>query len=279
VGYAHVVKPGQEVKLADIDPDDTHGVSHQEGQELSTHMEDRLGRLQRALYAAGQSSILIVLQGLDTAGKDGTINHVMTHFNPAGCRVESFKAPNPVEAAHDFLWRVHRVTPPKGVITIFNRSYYEDVLVVRVHDLVPKHVWGRRYERINEFEALLTDNGTTILKFFLYISKHEQRDRLKAREHDPKKAWKLSISDWAEHDLYDGYLAAYDDALTRCSTQHAPWHIIPANHKWFRNLAVAQTIVDRMEPAVSRWEWELTERGKKNLAAVAGLQVQDQPKA
>lgn len=266
--FAHLVEPGQTVRLADINPDETHGVSHHDSGVLSAHLEDQLTRLQETLYAAGDRSILIVLQGLDTAGKDGTINHVMRHFNPAGCRVESFKVPNPVELAHDFLWRVHRVTPPNGVITIFNRSHYEDVLVVRVHNLVPNHVWERRYQHINDFEALLADNGTIILKFFLYISKQEQKERLEARQQDPMKAWKLSSSDWGEHRLYDAYIEAYQDALERCSTRHAPWYIVPANHKWFRNLAVAQTLIDVLEPDRKRWEAEVKRRGRENLKAI-----------
>jgi PPK2 family polyphosphate:nucleotide phosphotransferase len=219
-------------------------------------------------YAAGAGGILIVLQGLDTAGKDGTIKHVMASFNPIGCRVESFKIPTPIEQAHDFLWRVHLVTPPRGMISIFNRSHYEDVLVTRVHNLVPQRVWESRYTHINNFEALLTDSGTTILKFFLYISKEEQRQRLLAREADRDKAWKLSTADWPEHDLYDQYTSAYEDALARCTTRQAPWYIVPANHKWHRNLAISRTIVDTLEPSRRIWQKDLEKRGREQLAAV-----------
>ena len=193
----------------------------------------------------------------------------MARFNPTGCRVETFKVPTPDELAHDFLWRAHRATPPRGCIALFNRSYYEDVLVVRVHELVPPHVWKSRYTHINNFEALLVDSGTLVLKFFLYISKDEQHERLRAREQDKDKAWKLSPLDWSEHALYDRYITAYEDALARCSTAQAPWHIVPANHKWFRNVAIAQTLVDALQPYRARWHEELEHRGRANLAAVA----------
>lgn len=271
MSFVHTVKPDQKVRLASIDPSDTHGIAPHDGTALSTQLETQLAGLQETLYAAGANSILIVLQGIDTAGKDGTINHVIAHFNPAGCRVESFKVPNPVELAHDFLWRAHRVTPPKGFISIFNRSYYEDVLVARVHQLVPKRIWERRYKHINDFEALLVDNGTSILKFFLYISKQEQQERLEARQRDPTKAWKLSPSDWSEHQLYDAYVEAYQDALERCSTKHAPWYVVPANHKWFRNLAVAQTLIDVLEPDLKRWEENVKQRGRENLEAIRAV--------
>lgn len=272
--YLHTVAPGQKVRLRDIDPADTHGVTQHDADERFTALNAQLTALQEMHYAAAQNGVLIVLQGLDTAGKDGTIKHVMAQFNPAGCRVESFKAPTPEEMAHDFLWRVHRVTPSQGFISIFNRSHYEDVLVVRVHKLAPKSVWERRYEHINNFEALLVDSGTIVLKFFLYISKEEQRARLLAREHDKEKAWKLSTSDWPEHDLYDSYIEAYEDALSRCSTERAPWYVVPANHKWFRNLAVAQAIVDALHPYKSRWHEDLERRGQENLAAIAAQHTQ-----
>ncbi len=268
MSYVVTVKPGDRVKLRDIDPGGTHGTTRDAAENQQPMLEARLTRFQETLYAAGHGSVLIVLQGLDTAGKDGTIKHVFAPFNPAGCRVESFKTPTPEERSHDFLWRAHRVTPGTGMVSIFNRSYYEDVLIVRVHHLTPKHVWEQRFARINEFEALLTENGTNILKFFLYISKKEQRERLISRVEDPDKAWKLSASDWEEHDLYDDYVTAYEDAIERCSTTAAPWHIVTANHKWFRNFAVARTIVDSLEPQVSLWARELKERGKENLKAV-----------
>jgi PPK2 family polyphosphate:nucleotide phosphotransferase len=265
----HIVESGKRVRLGDISPDDTYGMSRDDADRQSAKIEETLSRLQESLYAAGQNSVLVVLQGLDTAGKDGTISHVMAHINPTGCRVEAFKEPTPVELAHDFLWRVHRVTPAKGIMTIFNRSHYEDVLVARVHQLVPKKVWERRYDQINNFETLLADSRTIILKFFLHISKQEQRKRLEARQHDPMKAWKLSTTDWSEHELYDDYIGAYEDALTRCSTELAPWYIVPADHKWFRNLAVAQAVAELLEPDMARWEQEVLERGRANLEAIA----------
>jgi len=265
--YAHKVKPGENIKLSDYDPDDHGGVKHGDAGDELDSLNARLTALQEEQYAAGQNAVLIVLQAPDTGGKDGTISHVMARFNPASCRVESFKTPTPEELAHDFLWRVHRVTPPRGAITIFNRSHYEDVLVARMHNLAPKDVWGKRYEEINNFESLLADSGTIIIKFFLHISKDEQRKRLLAREDDKDKAWKLSASDWPEHDLFDDYIVAYEDALTRCSTEHAPWYIVPSNHKWFRNLAVAQTIAGTLEPYKKAWRVELEKRGKEALAA------------
>ncbi len=271
--YTYTAKPGKKVRLREYDPDATHGITEDEAEQRMEMLNERLAALQEMQYAAARNAVLIVLQGLDAAGKDGTIKHVMAQFNPAGCRVETFKVPTPDELAHDFLWRAHRVTPARGFISIFNRSYYEDVLVVRVHDLVPTSVWQGRYEHINNFEALLTGSNTIILKFFLYISKDEQRERLLAREEEKDKAWKLSASDWPEHDLYDSYLAAYEDALSRCSTAHAPWHIVPANHKWYRNFAVAQTIVETLEPFAAHWREELEQRGAANLKAIAAARA------
>jgi len=267
VSYAYKVKPGEKIKLSDYDPDDHGGVKHDDAGDELESLNERLTALQEAQYAAGKNAVLIVLQAPDTGGKDGTISHVMAQFNPAGCRVESFKTPTPEELAHDFLWRVHRVTPPTGAIAIFNRSHYEQVLVVRVHKLEPEKVWQRHFEEINNFESLLADSGTIIMKFFLHITKEEQRKRLLAREDDKDKSWKLSASDWPEHELFDDYIAAYEDALTRCSTAHAPWYIVPSNHKWFRNLAVARTIADTLDPYKKAWREELEKRGKEALAA------------
>jgi PPK2 family polyphosphate:nucleotide phosphotransferase len=269
MSLVHTVKPGHTIKLAELPPDNTHGTSREDSEQRSSEIEQKLTQLQESLYAAGTNSVLVILQGLDTAGKDGTISHVMAHLSPSSCRVESFKVPTAEELAHDFLWRVHRVTPPLGTLTVFNRSHYEDVLVARVHSLVPRHVWERRYDHINHFESLLADRGTLILKFFLHISKGEQRKRLEAREHDPTKAWKLSTSDWPEHRLYDEYVGAYEDALQKCSTEVAPWHVVPADHKWFRNLAVAQALAELLDPHVQSWQAEVLERGRANLAAIA----------
>jgi PPK2 family polyphosphate:nucleotide phosphotransferase len=266
MSYLHKVHPGERIRLRDLDPGATHGLSRQEAESQFATLNTQLTALQELQFAAGQNSILIILQGLDTAGKDGTIRQVMAQFNPAGCRVESFKAPTPYEAAHDFLWRAHRATPPRGMIAIFNRSHYEDVLVVRVHKLAPRTVWESRFAHINHFEQLLLDNNTIILKFLLYISKEEQRERLIAREQDREKSWKLSATDWPEHERYDEYIGAYEDAVAHCSTEGAPWHIVPANHKWFRNFAVAHAIVESLKPFRSSWREELERRGREHLA-------------
>jgi len=270
---AHKVHPGDTVNLRDIDPADTHGIDRKDADAKVAALGAELTALQETHYAAGQNGMLIVLQGLDTAGKDGTIRHVMASFNPASCRVESFKVPTPEERAHDFLWRIHRITPPLGSIAIFNRSHYEDVLVTRVHKLVPDKVIESRYENINRFEQLLVDSGTIVVKFFLYISKAEQRNRLLAREADHSKAWKLSTSDWPEHELYDDYVSAYELALSKCSTKEAPWYVVPADKKWFRNFAVASAVAQVMKPYEADWKREIEERGKQQLAAIAAAKA------
>ena len=242
------VRPGAKVKLDDIDPAfKDHHESHEDAATEIEHYQKRLRELQDLLYAERRRSLLICLQAMDTGGKDGTINHVLAAMNPQGCRVAPFKQPSAEEAAHDFLWRVHRAAPAKGEVVIFNRSHYEDVLVVRVHDLVPKDTWSQRYERINAFEQGLVEHQTEILKFYLHISKDEQLARFKERLDDPTKQWKISEADYAERKLWGDYIEAYEDALSRCSTDHAPWFVIPSNHKWFRNLAVARIIVEHLE--------------------------------
>jgi PPK2 family polyphosphate:nucleotide phosphotransferase len=248
------VKPGAKLHLADIDAGflDKHE-SHEEAAGESAKYCARLRELQDLLYAEHRRSLLICLQAMDTGGKDGTINHVLASMNPQGCRVAAFRQPSAVEASHDFLWRAHRVAPARGEVVIFNRSHYEDVLVVRVHELVPKDVWGLRYERINEFEKGLVQNDTTILKFYLHISADEQLERFKARLEDPTKQWKISESDYAERPRWDDYMQAFEDALSRCSTEHAPWFVIPSNHKWFRNLAIARIIVEQLEELNMRY--------------------------
>jgi PPK2 family polyphosphate:nucleotide phosphotransferase len=242
------VKPGRAVRLAEIDPAGTGGFKHKEdaGEALRANIA-RMGELQTLLYAHNKYALLIVLQGMDASGKDGTIRHVMTGLNPQSCSVTSFKEPTPEELDHDFLWRIHRAVPRFGEIGIFNRSHYEDVLVVRVHDLVPRAVWRQRYDQIRAFEKNLTASHTVILKFFLHISRAEQRRRLEERLADPTKNWKIAPSDFSERKYWEDYQAAYEEALTRCSTQHAPWFIIPADHKWFRNWAVSQVIVETLE--------------------------------
>jgi PPK2 family polyphosphate:nucleotide phosphotransferase len=202
-----------------------------------------LAELQGLLYAESRRSLLIILQGMDTSGKDGTIRHVMAGISPLGVQVKAFKVPTEEELAHDFLWRVHKAVPRHGMIGIFNRSHYEDVLVVRVHDLVPRKVWKDRYQQINQFEMMLVKNNVVILKFFLHISKDEQKLRLEERLKDPTRYWKFSLRDVEERGYWSAYRKAYEAVLSRCSTEWAPWHIVPANHKWYRNLVVAETIV------------------------------------
>lgn len=258
-----VSNDGKNISLKDYDPDYTAGLSKNDGRDLFEEIDAQLTEIQELLYAAGHNSVLIVLQGLDTSGKDGTISHVMKSLNPEGVQVTSFKAPTQEDLAHDFLWRIHKAAPAKGTIGIFNRSQYEDVLVTRVHNLVPEDVWKKRYDQINTFEQLLASNGTLIMKFFLHISKGEQKDRLQAREDEKDKRWKLSPADFAERRYWDDYITAFEDALAKCSTSYAPWYIIPANHKWFRNLSVAQTIVNNLQPYKADWRKELEERGEK----------------
>ena len=242
------VTPGQRVKLADVDPAfKGHHPNHASAAAELAHYTERLRALQELLYAEGRRSLLICLQAMDTGGKDGVINHVLGAMNPQGCRVAHFRRPSPEEAAHDFLWRAHRVAPARGEVVIFNRSHYEDVLIVRVHEMVPKSVWSARYERINEFERMLAEDGTVILKFYLHICAEEQLARFKERLDDPTKHWKISEADYAERKFWPQYLQAYEEALSKCSTDDAPWYVIPANHKWFRNLAVARIVVERLE--------------------------------
>jgi PPK2 family polyphosphate:nucleotide phosphotransferase len=238
------VKPGTAIHLEGLDTKATHGWDKGAAEPETERQLERLTDLQDRFWAEAKRSVLVVLQGIDAAGKDGTLKKVMTAFNPQGCPVTSFKVPNPEELAHDYLWRVHRATPRKGEIGIFNRSHYEDVLVVRVHDIVPKAIWSKRYDQINAFESHLAANGTTIVKFFLTISRDEQRERFQARYDDPRKRWKFSMGDVAERALWDDYQAAFDDVLTKTSTTAAPWYVIPADRKWFRNLAVASVLAD-----------------------------------
>ena len=241
------VRPGSRVDLSAIDPNATHGHRRSASErELAAGLE-RLGGLQDRIWAEAKHAVLVVLQGIDAAGKDGTIRHVMGAFNPMGCQVTSFKVPTPIELAHDYLWRIHGRTPGKGEIGIFNRSQYEDVLVVRVHELVPKAVWSKRYDQINAFEQMLAEAGTTILKFFLYIDRDEQKERFQARVDDPTKRWKFRMGDLDERRLWDSYIAAYEEALSRCSTDWAPWFVVPSNHKWLRNLAVAEILADTLD--------------------------------
>ncbi len=243
-----IVKPGSTVKLNKIDPAHTAGFkSKNEALEILAGNQKKLAELQYELYAENKQSLLIVLQALDAGGKDGTINHVLAPMNPQGCRVHGFKGPTQDELAHDFLWRVHQHAPKNGEVVIFNRSHYEDVLIARVHNLVPKKVWQQRYNFINGFEKLLSCNNTKIIKFFLYISKEEQLKRFESRLDEPDKHWKISEGDYSERQYWDGYIEAFEDAMTKCSTEDAPWFIIPANQKWFRNLAISKIVVETLE--------------------------------
>src|SRR5436189_5888518 len=244
-----VVNPGSNIRLKHFDPGyhgkhESHKSALPEIQENLQKMEE----LQYLMYAENKHSLLIVLQGLDAGGKDGVVRHVLTGMNPSGCVSVNFKQPTAKELAHDFLWRVHPHVPAKGSVAIFNRSHYEDVLVVRVHGLAPEKVWSKRYDQINEFERLIaTENNTTILKFFLHISKEEQLARFEKRLDDSKRQWKISESDYKERDYWDDYTKAFEDVLTKTSTDHALWFIIPSNHKWFRDLAISQIIVRQMD--------------------------------
>ena len=242
------VPPNAKVSLADIDPafKDRHEDHEAAAEEITRHQR-RLRELQELLYVERRHSLLICLQAMDTGGKDGTINHVLGAMNPQGCRVKGFRPPSVEEAAHDFLWRAHQAAPERGEVVIFNRSHYEDVLIVRVHNLVPRDVWSRRYDTINAFEKGLADPDTHILKFYLHISKDEQLKRFKERLDDPTKQWKISEADYKERRSWDDYMAAFEEALSRCSTEHAPWFVIPADHKWFRNLAVSRIVVEHLE--------------------------------
>ena len=242
------VPPGKKAHLKRRDSYESGGFK--DGDEAKPLLEKdlkRLSDLQERLFAENRQSLLVILQGMDTSGKDGTVKNVFSGVNPGGCSVTRFKTPSAEEISHDFLWRIHKAVPRRGEIGIFNRSQYEDVLVVRVHSLVPPSVWKRRYAQINRFERTLSETGTRILKFYLQIDKGEQRRRLQARLEDPTKRWKFSRTDLKERELWPDYQEAYEDALTECSTPWAPWHVVPANRKWVRNLVVARAIVEALE--------------------------------
>jgi len=243
-----LVAPGHRARLAHRDPGFTDEATdkHSATREIAK-VQRRLDELQFQLFAEQRRSLLICLQALDAGGKDGVIRHVFGVMNPQGCRVASFKQPSAEELAHDFLWRVERQAPKRGEVVVFNRSHYEDVLVVRVHDMVPKKVWSARWAMINDFERRLVANGTHIVKFFLQISKEEQLERFRQRLDDPSRHWKISETDYTEREYWDDYVAAYEDAIGECSTADAPWYVIPSDHKWFRNLAVSRILLETME--------------------------------
>jgi PPK2 family polyphosphate:nucleotide phosphotransferase len=245
----HRIEPGRPIRLSNIS---TRGEDYYEGGKETAELEfkalrDEFVELQPRLYAEDKQKLLIVLQANDAGGKDSTIRKVTRGVNPQGVHVTSFKTPSQAELAHDFLWRVHKAVPAKGMIGIFNRSHYEDVLIVRVHNIVPENVWRPRYEHINQFEKLLTDSGTTILKFYLHISKEEQKERFQARLDDPTKHWKFSLEDLEKRKLWDDYMVAFEDMINRCTIEHAPWYVIPADQKWYRNLAITRIIVNTLK--------------------------------
>lgn len=273
--YAKRLDQPSTVKLDDIDPKQDGGLKRDEGEAQLDTLGKELAALQELMYAAGQNALLVVLQGRDTSGKDGTINKVCGFMDTVGCSVASFKTPTAPELARDFLWRVHAQTPPRGHVTIFNRSHYEDVLVVRVHNLVPADVWQKRYVHINHFEEMLHDANVIVAKFCLHVSKSEQEKRLLAREEEKEKAWKLNPGDWKERGYWDDYTRAYEAALGQCATKHAPWFVVPSDHKWFRNLAVAQALVETLRPYRAAWTERLEQIGAKQRAALQAMRAEE----
>lgn len=269
MAYAYRVDGARRrIKLDHFDPGDDAGLNRKSAEKKTNAYIAELIQLQALLYAVGLQSLLVVLQGRDTSGKDGTIRHVIGPLNSQSCSVASFKVPTQPELAHDFLWRVHAETPGAGEIKVFNRSHYEDVLVARVHNLVPREVWRARYEQINAFEKLLAESSTIILKFYLHLSKEEQERRLLEREKDPTKAWKLSVDDWKQREYWEKYTSAYEDALNRCGTRQAPWFIVAADKKWFRNLAVAESIRNALIPFKKGWMERMKETGRERKKAL-----------
>ncbi len=245
----YLVKPGKPFKLSKLDTADHGHFKDKADAESATERNlHKLDKLQAVMYAEAKRSLLVVFQAMDAGGKDGAVDHVFSGINPQGCMVTSFKAPTHLELAHDYLWRIHNAAPPKGMIGIFNRSHYESVLVERVKDLAPKNVWSKRYASINAFERLLAEEGTVILKFFLHISRKEQKARMESRLKDPAKNWKFSPQDLVERERWDEYMEAYQDALKKCSTEYAPWIVVPSDHKWFRNWVISDTIVRTLQP-------------------------------
>jgi PPK2 family polyphosphate:nucleotide phosphotransferase len=257
-------RPGDKVRLDDISAEPPKAMTREKAEPRLAELGQELFALQDELFSAKASSVLVVLQGRDTAGKDGTIKHVAGYLNPRGVSVVSFGVPTAEERDHDFLWRVHRHAPRLGEFAIFNRSHYEDVLVVRVHGLVAKALWKARYDHIADFEAMLAEHGTIVLKYFLHITKREQKERLLEREKDPANAWKLNPNDWKERDCWDEYTEAYEDAIAETAARHAPWRVVPANAKWYRNLVVAESIVEALRAHRKGWDRKL-----KGMAAEA----------
>jgi PPK2 family polyphosphate:nucleotide phosphotransferase len=257
-------RPDEKVRLDELSAEPPKGMTREKAEPRLAELGEELFALQDEMFASKASSVLVVLQGRDTAGKDGTIKHVAGYLNPRGVSVVSFGVPTAEEREHDFLWRVHRHAPRLGEFAIFNRSHYEDVLVVRVHGLVPKPLWKARYDHIAGFEAMLAEHGTMVLKYFLHITKREQKERLLEREKDPKNAWKLNPNDWKEREYWDEYTEAYEDAISRTAARHAPWIVVPANAKWYRNLVIAESIAEALRAHRKGWHRKL-----QNLAAEA----------
>jgi len=265
---------GEKVRLDRISPEPPKGMTREKAQARLAALGEELFELQDAMWGAKVSGVMVVLQGRDTAGKDGTIKHVAGYLNPRGVNVVSFGVPTQEERQHDFLWRVHRHAPRLGEFAIFNRSHYEDVLVVRVHDLVPRKLWKARYRHIADFEALLVEHGTIVLKYFLHISSQEQKARLLEREKAAAKAWKLNPNDWRDRERWDDFTEAYEDAISKTAAPHAPWTIVPANVKWYRNLVVAESIVEALREHRTRWKKTLDRMGREGRAALAAYRTQ-----
>ena len=269
-----IATTNSKVHLKDISAEPPKDMTKAKAEKRFAVLGKELFELQDAMFGAKVHSVLVVLQGRDSAGKDGTIKHVAGCLNPRGVTVSSFGVPTTEEREHDFLWRVHRQAPRLGEFAIFNRSHYEDVLVVRVHDLAPEKLWQQRYGHINDFEELLTEHGVIVLKYFLHITKEEQEERLLEREKEPGTAWKLNPKDWQERDYWDEYTAAYEDAISKTAAPHAPWTIVPANSKWYRNLVVAESIVGALRDHRKNWEKKLEAMGKAGRAGLATYRAQ-----
>jgi PPK2 family polyphosphate:nucleotide phosphotransferase len=264
----------RKIRLADLDPADTRGVEKGEGLARTEVLGQELSELENLLTYAGTHALLVVLQGRDASGKDGAIRKLLEFTNVQNAYVQPFKVPTEEERAHDFLWRVHRAVPRRGYMTLFNRSHYEDVLAARVHHLVPEPVWKGRYAHINAFESLLGDSDVILLKFYLHISRDEQYERLRAREKDPRTAWKLNPDDWRELPLWDEMTTAYEDAINRCASREAPWYLVPADKKWFRNLAVMERLVLALRPYRKIWLETLKKMSKSSLKEIRALRAQ-----
>jgi PPK2 family polyphosphate:nucleotide phosphotransferase len=268
------VEPESKVDLSKIDPRYDADVKRRDAEKALSALTLEIDALQDLMYGADDHSLLIILQGMDTSGKDGTIRSVFRQVSPLGSYVQGFKVPTEEELAHDFLWRVHRVVPRKGMMGIFNRSHYEDVLVVRVRNFAPEEVWRARYRQIVDFEQLLANTGTIVLKFFLHISLEEQAERLLAREQEDEKAWKLSVGDWREREYWNDYMAAYTEALERTSTADAPWHIVPSDRKWYRNYAVASVVAETLRPFRAGWLAKLGAVGEAKKAELEAYRAE-----